>query len=508
MKKIMEDVPWARYDGRDGFAGFLGDLKKNKRRLNDWLHEVSLDLPVSKMFGLKIDFRQTWLLIRDPAGVKHILKDSFATYTKVDSSSSPLVPILRRFVGDGIFLLRHGVGAPDGGSAWQRQRKLASLIFTKANFQSNMGEVFEEKAQRLCALLAEPAREGRLVDMQKLFFSFTMDSIMQIFFGEAANTLGGEGCVYSDAFDAAHRSMMEYVRPSTAALILLSYLPWPLGGFDGLAAKLHGALSPDYRSFNRAVRTLDRESMRLVKKCLADPALSERKDLLALFAQAADKDFTPKYLKDMVLQSVLAGRDTTACALSWMFFVLASNPDVQKKLQAEIDKKLPSGTTPSFKSLAASEMPYLNGVLYEVLRLYPPVPLNSKVAHEDDVLPSGDRVAKGAVCFYLPYAMGRDPKTYPEPEVVRPERWIPFTPPAPHEFPVFQAGPRICLGMEMAIFEAKLAAAMLLQRYSFSISPAEREKIHYVNTLTMAISNSKNQDSHNLWLKPQPRAQA
>merc|ERR1740121_1824619 len=88
--------------------------------------------------------------------------------------------------------------------------------------------------------------------------------------------------------------------------------------------------------------------------------------------------------------------------------------------------------------------------------------------------------------------MGRDPNTYPEPLVVRPERWIPFKEPSQFDFPVFQAGPRICLGMNMAIFEAKIAAIMLLQEYTFDMAPGEADKISYLpTTLTMSIVNSK-----------------
>merc|ERR1712023_248005 len=122
-------------------------------------------------------------------------------------------------------------------------------------------------------------------------------------------------------------------------------------------------------------------------------------------------------------------------------------------------------------------MPYLNGVLYETLRLYPPVPFDFKECHEDDTMPDGSQIPKGSMVMFLPYAMGRDADMYPEPEKVKPERWIPFVAPAPHEFPVFQAGPRICLGMDMAIFEAKIAAATLLKRYTFEVAPGEAEKI-------------------------------
>jgi len=215
--------------------------------------------------------------------------------------------------------------------------------------------------------------------------------------------------------------------------------------------------------------------------------------------QSEEKEhFSTEYLRDMILVFLFAGRDTTASLLSWTFYMLATNPEVQARLSAAL-------VEPSLKAVSPSAMPYLNGVIYEALRLHPPVPTDSKVCMADDVMPNGVRVPKGTNCIFLPWAMGRDPAVYKDPEAVKPERWIPFKQPLPHEFPVFQAGPRICLGMDMAIFEAKVCMTMLLQRFSFSMPPGEAENIHYSSGLTMSVCNSKSQDSHNLWIEPRLR---
>ncbi|CAK9106002.1 unnamed protein product [Durusdinium trenchii] len=171
----------------------------------------------------------------------------------------------------------------------------------------------------------------------------------------------------------------------------------------------------------------------------------------------------------MVFHLIIAGRDTTAGLLSFMAYELARNPEVQEKLHQEIMQKLPPQSSLDWKSLSATDMPYLNGVIYETLRLWPPVPLDPKMAFEDDVVPGGFTIPKWSTIAYVPYAMGRDATRYPEPLAFRPERWIPFTPPAHHEFPVFQAGPRICLGMDMALFEAKTITVELLRFLRFEM---------------------------------------
>eukprot|EP00747_Dinoflagellata_sp_TGD_P078196 gnl/TRDRNA2_/TRDRNA2_159949_c0_seq2.p1 gnl/TRDRNA2_/TRDRNA2_159949_c0~~gnl/TRDRNA2_/TRDRNA2_159949_c0_seq2.p1 ORF type:complete len:282 (-),score=30.28 gnl/TRDRNA2_/TRDRNA2_159949_c0_seq2:27-872(-) len=272
----------------------------------------------------------------------------------------------------------------------------------------------------------------------------------------------------------------------------------------GLAWRLHAMMSPLQQKFRAANAMLDQESERLIAQCRADPLLLQRRDLLALFTQA-EETLSTKFLRDVVLSFVIAGRDTTACTLSWMFYILAVNPDIQTKLCAEVDRCLSGEVT--FESVSSSRMPYLHGVLYETLRLYPPVPMDVKQCHEDNTMPNGVRIPKGTMILFLPYAMGRDPTIYSEPEQVKPERWIPFTAPAPHEFPVFQAGPRICLGMDMAIFEAKVAASLLLKRYTFTMAPGEAEKISYGRKLTMTVCNDKGQEqeSEHLWLIPHQR---
>ncbi|CAE7216002.1 CYP94B3, partial [Symbiodinium pilosum] len=162
-----------------------------------------------------------------------------------------------------------------------------------------------------------------------------------------------------------------------------------------------------------ATRVLDKEANRLVQKCRNDPKLNERRDLLALFIQAK---FSTDFVKQMVLHLIIAGRDTTACLLSWMFYELTRNQDIQAKLHEEIMQKLPPGKVLDMKSLSASELPYLHGVIYETLRLWPPVPFDPKMAFEDDVLPGGWKVPAMAQVAYSPYNMGRDAKRYPEPE--------------------------------------------------------------------------------------------
>jgi len=491
--------------------GGLEALLKNMHRRHDYFDEITKGQPISfAVLGPKFDPDSLELLTRDPTIIKHFLKDKFEKYSKPEGEL--FWQVLRLWLGQGIFVASHGVGSSDAGENWIRQRKIAASIFNRANFNENMSAVFVSKGKRLCELLAGPAsgKEER-VDMQAMFFQYTMDSIMQIFFGEVVDTMGGQANKYAAAYDTAHRCLIEYFFTSIPALALGKLAPWPFGGVCGLAHKLHMKTHPVFREFEAAYATLDSESRRMVANCRNDPNLSQRKDLLALFVQQETSDgrMSMEWLRDVVLNFVIAGRDTTACTLSWMFYILATHPKIQQKLQDELDTKFPPGSMPTIQAVSPKELPYLNGVVYETLRLYPPVPSDGKRCMQDDVLPDGTQIPANTRMGFLIYAMGRDADKYPNPLEVKPERWIPFKEPSPFDFPVFQAGPRICLGMNMALFETKIAAAMVLREYSFKMAPGEADKISYLATaLTMSVVNTKGtdseqkMDSHNLWLVP------
>ena len=185
-----------------------------------------------------------------------------------------------------------------------------------------------------------------------------------------------------------------------------------------------------------------------------------------------------------------------------MFYILATNTKVQEELCQEIDTVL-EGAMPNHDNMHHTVTPYLNGVVYEALRLYPPVPINTKTNLKDETLPDGTVLPANSQLLYCPYVMGRDATRYPDPTKVDPNRWIPFKQPSLFEFPVFQAGPRVCLGMNMALFEMKVAAVMLLRQYWFDIAPGEAEKIKYSINLTMSLANGE--EKGKLWLIPKKR---
>ncbi|BAD68167.1 cytochrome P450-dependent fatty acid hydroxylase-like protein [Oryza sativa Japonica Group] len=172
---------------------------------------------------------------------------------------------------------------------------------------------------------------------------------------------------------------------------------------------------------------------------------------------------------------VLAGRDTTSSALTWFFWLVSGQPDVEDRIAREIRAvRASSGSTDAaaFSFDELREMHYLHAAITEAMRLYPPVAMDSHCCQNDDVLPDGTFVGKGWQVTYSAYAMARLEELWgADCEEFRPERWLDedgvFRPESPFKYPVFHGGPRMCLGKEMAYIQMKSIAACVFERFSF-----------------------------------------
>jgi cytochrome P450 len=205
-------------------------------------------------------------------------------------------------------------------------------------------------------------------------------------------------------------------------------------------------------------------------------------------SQADGSDFTETEILDFLRNFLIAGRDTTAELLTWTVYMLSQNPDVEAHVLSEIASVI--GDAPlTYENV--NQLKYLKAVLQEVLRLYPPgmmrvferlreeviqvcailasVPVDgyNVIAEEGDVLPGDYWVPKNAAVLYSAYVMHRLPEYFPEPERFNPDRFLTGDPPKPFTYLPFHGGPRLCLGMDMAYLEARVALVVLLRKYRF-----------------------------------------
>jgi cytochrome P450 len=164
---------------------------------------------------------------------------------------------------------------------------------------------------------------------------------------------------------------------------------------------------------------------------------------------------------------LFAGHETTALALTWTWYLLACHAEVATRLRRDVTAVL-AGRTPTIADLP--RLGYARMVLEEAMRLYPPVWMIARTARADDVIGSYSIPARTTL-FLSAYLTQRHPAFWPEPERFDPERFAPqrgAERPAGAYFP-FAAGPRACIGMPLAMMEAQLIVAQVIQAYHFDL---------------------------------------
>ncbi|XP_010248196.1 PREDICTED: cytochrome P450 94A1-like, partial [Nelumbo nucifera] len=210
-------------------------------------------------------------------------------------------------------------------------------------------------------------------------------------------------------------------------------------------------------------------------------------DLLSRILSSGHVD--ESLVTDLVISFILAGRDTTSAALTWFFWLISCHSQVEEQIVREITENPEAPIYDEVKNMV-----YTHSSLCESMRLYPPVPWDTKEAAGDDVLPDGTVVKKGMRVTYHPYAMGRMESLWGSNwSEFLPERWLEkdkvtgkwsFVGRDSYTYPVFQAGPRICLGKDMAFLQMKRVVAGVLQRFRIVPAMEEGSQPVYISYLT------------------------
>ncbi|MFL5629091.1 MAG: cytochrome P450, partial [Ktedonobacteraceae bacterium] len=212
----------------------------------------------------------------------------------------------------------------------------------------------------------------------------------------------------------------------------------------------------------------------------------EHNDVLSMLMSAQNGEepgmkLTEKQIHDHILTFLAAGHETTAIALVWTFYLLSQHPEVREKLLDEIHSVL-ADRPPTVEDLA--RLPYLDWVLNESMRLYPPAWMQMRFVAKDIEL-DGVPLPKGTLLMLSQWVIHRLPDVWEDPEVFRPERWDPANGQSirPGAYFPFGGGPRICIGMPFAEMEARLILTTILQHYTPQTVPGYRPGLKPTITL-------------------------
>ena len=385
-----------------------------------------------------------YFYIHDEDNIRHILQSNFDNYGKGDI----WIKNLGEMLGVGIFAV--------DGSRWKVHRKLMSNMFSRNLLRhtamvtrKKLFEVLDTFARMAYAAEAEGnTSDGFNVDLQDVFFRLTIDITSIVTFDIDLQSVGNERQhEFALAFDELSNLCQKRFLDPLFEVKRLLRLSWRERRIRGLKS------------------IVDEFAYKVIaSKRRKDSPLGP--DLLSRFIDHAHKtneSISDSELRDVIMNILLAGRDTTACALSWSFYELTRHPEVADKIIDEVKSVCGSGDDAEYTYDTMAKLRYTHCVALEVLRLHPSVTNDPRYAVKEDMLPDGTKIPAGAgfdLCFYT---MGRKEDIWGDDALqFKPDRFLDAKEPSPFKYPVFNAGPRACLGKPLALMNMKLAMAILL----------------------------------------------
>lgn len=451
-------------------AGTVFHQLLNFHRLHDYMTDLARKHKTYRLLGL---FRNE-IYTSDPPNVEYMLRTNFENFGKGSHNHR----ILRDLLGDGIFTV--------DGEKWRQQRKISSYEFSTRVLREYSSVIFRRSAVKLAKIVSKASTSGQAIDIQDLFMKSTLDSIFHVSFGIDLDSLHGvneETGKFCNAFEAS----------STMTLWRYVDVAWPLKKILNIGSE--ATLKENIKIVDEYIYKLIHNALEQRQK-LGDKTSMRRENIVSRFLQAETTD--PKYLRDIILNFVIAGKDTTAVTLAWFIYMLCKHPAVQERVAKEIEEVTNVEDVTDFAEFAArlteeslEKMQFLTATINETLRLYPAVPVDAKICFSDDTLPDGFSVRKGDMVSYQPYAMGRMKFIWgDDAEEFRPERWLDgdgnVQPQSPFKFTAFQAGPRICMGKEFAYRQIKIMLSVLVGSFKFKMSD-EKKIVKYQPMINLLI---------------------
>ena len=394
--------------------------------------------------GFRVVNRRS-ILVSDPNLIEQVLVTDNRRVVK-----NFALTLLEPLLGKGLLL--------NEGEPWLKQRRIMQPAFSRQKVES-YGSCMVEFARRLVSDWSE----GETHDLHAAMVSLTMQIAAKTLFDVDVDEEGDE------IRPLLRDSVRDFLQRFSSLLILPYWLPTPL-----------------HQRSKRTIGKLDRILQQLIDQ--KRNSSKEGADLLSTLLRARDeadgKGMTDKQLRDEVTTLFLAGHDTTANALAWTWYLLARQPQAQRRLQAELDAVL-AGRDPT-----PADLPRLlecEHVVKEAMRLYPPAYTIGRRPTEPLEL-GGYTLPAGTNILMSQWVVHRDERWFESPDEFRPERW---GSPAIGQLPKyayfpFGGGPRVCIGNSFAMLEAILIVATIAQRFEFS--QAEDKEIAPLAGVTLSPS--------------------
>ncbi|XP_076625050.1 cytochrome P450 9e2-like [Colletes latitarsis] len=394
----------------------------------------------AKYFGFH-NFTAPVIIVRDPDLVSSIAIKNFDNFTDhrgfVDGDLDPLM-------GKNLFALC--------GDEWREMRKILSPAFTSAKMKT-MYKLIAECADRFTEHIAMESKGAKIYDTKDAFGRYTTDVIATTNFGIAVDSMKDR----DNEFFVFARDTLNFSAIRTLKMLLGRNFPTLSRLFR---IRIFSNASRRYFTgvIGEAVRTRKEKGI-------------HRPDMIELMMESRDSNGRELTIDEMAIQAFLfflGGYDTTSRFLCFAAHVIAVNPDVQAKLRAEIEEVARrTNGQPTYDAI--KDMAYMDAVLNETNRLYSAPAFLDRVCVKEFELPPATPDSKpcvikpGAIVWFLPFSMHRDPNYFPDPLKFDPTRFMGRDVPQNVYIP-FGLGPRVCIGNRFALMETKIVFYYLLLR--------------------------------------------
>ena len=371
-----------------------------------------------------------------PEAVSH----AFVSHNDIYQRKSPQMRhALKQLLGDGLFI--------SDGETWKIRRRMIAPILH--------GKLLPEYTRVMAKTLQELSRTydksgpGAEVDILTQMGSLTAEVICRSIFGKA---LGEEK---SHAIISAFTEYQGHIDNLDIAALL--NLPEWLSNFRGGASKASA----------RRLHAIIDKLVDDIEAGILEGENSIVSSLLTSEDEETGTRLTREEVRNEVAVLVMAGHETTSNALTWAWYLISQDAEVEAKMHAEIDAVL-GDRIPTYEDV--EKLVYTRAIFDEALRLYPPVPFLTREALKDDVI-MGRPIAKGTILMVIPWLLHRHKEYWDEPEKFRPERFI--NPVRSHKniYIPFSAGPRYCPGATFGITESVLCLAMIGRHHRLQLKP-------------------------------------
>jgi len=380
-------------------------------------------------------------LVVHPDYVEHVLRHNYKNYPRPDFVADKLKTI----VGDGL------VGAE--GDQWASSRKKAQPAFHPQIVES-YASAFVETTNELLDSWSVHADRGNSIDVKSEMMHMSLTNL--------GKTL----------FKADWSQQVDIVEPIVAGSLAYTNkrLTSPV---DPIRFPL-----PSTKRFQAGLSVLDE----IIYKAIADRRAAtdtDATDLVSILLNVRDEEtgegMTDKQIRDEISGFFVAGHETVSSALTWTWYLLSKHPDAWRRVRAEANEVL-GDRTPT--AADAKALQYINRVLLEAMRLYPPIFVLMRCATEEDEI-GGFHVPAGANMVLCPYVTHRHTDFWTNPEAFDPDRFLPERAAGLHRmayFP-FSGGPRKCIGNTFAMLQMPLVVAMVAQRFNLALEPGHEPVI-------------------------------